>query len=257
MIYYQTDLGELHYGDCFDILPNLNIQADLILTDPPYNISSEVVITRGRNKMKFKGKDINLNFGKWDKFTEKDYWKFTWKWIDLSVKLLRPGGMFITFFDRDKINFISYYLQKRYNFKMKGYYAMIKLNPVPQCRKTKWMNGWEILGMWQKPDGKLTYNYKLGQSPDYSLHAIVGHTTKANGVRVHATQKPVALSKKFIMYWSNKNDLILDPFAGSGTNLVACEDMNRHWIGIEREEKYCKAIIKRLKDIQRYPKLWR
>ena len=256
-IYYETDNGVLYCGDALDILPELDIQADLVLVDPPYNISNEVVISRGRNKMIFKGPDIVLSFGEWDKRSPKEFWKFTWKWIDLSVPLLRPGGMFISFFDRDKINFMSYFLQKRHNFKTKGYYAMLKLNPVPQARKVKTMNAWEIIGLWQKSDGKLTFNYQLGQTKDYSFHSIVPKKSKENGDRCHPTQKPIALMRKFISYWSNEQDIVIDPFAGSGTTLVACEKLNRRWIGIEINEEYCKKAKERIELEVKQLKLWR
>jgi len=122
---------------------------DAIITDPPYGIANEVVITRTRNTMKFKtSKDINHNFGEWDKFnTMQDFFDFTFAWVDLAIELLRDGGMFISYFDKDKINFLSHYLQRK-GFKIKGYYADCKTNPVPQARKVKWQNGWEMAGLW-------------------------------------------------------------------------------------------------------------
>ena len=63
--------------------------------------------------------------------------------------------------------------------------------------------------------------------------------------RVHPTQKPVSL-----MMWciekSKANGLILDPYIGSGTTAIACERLNRRWIGIEIEEKYCKIAKERI-----------
>lgn len=241
-------LNQIIKDDCFNILPKIpDNSIDLIFTDPPYFISNEVVITRGRNKMKFKGTDIVQDFGSWDKFNSlDDYFKWTFEWIDLMVKVLRKGGMFCSYFDRDKINFISRYLQDKYNFKIKGYYADCKSNPVPQARKVKWMNGWEIIGMWQKPDGKLTYNYQLGQAKDWGIRPIVGHTTKEDGERCHTTQKPLSVAQKFIAYWSNPDDIVLDPFVGSGTTAIACKKLGRKYIGIEKEEKYVNACKKRL-----------
>lgn len=151
---YQEKGVELYLGDCLEILPQLNKQVDLIFVDPPYAISNEVIITRGRNKMKFKGKDIKQDFGEWDKFNSKEeFILWTHKWVEKVTNLLRPGGIFCSYFDRDKINLLSHYLQDEYGFKVKGYYADLKSNPFPQARKVKWMNGWEIIGLWQKPRG--------------------------------------------------------------------------------------------------------
>ena len=93
-------------GDCLSIMKGIPPRSvDLLFTDPPYMISNEVVITRGRNKMKFKGPDIIQDFGDWDKFDSlDDYFKWTFKWVNLAVGILRDGGMFCSYFDRDKIN---------------------------------------------------------------------------------------------------------------------------------------------------------
>lgn len=209
-------------GNCIPVMKALPANyADFLLTDPPYMISSEVIITRGRNKMKFKGPDIKHAFGDWDKFDSIDaFMAWTFSWVDEAVRILRPGGMFCCYFDRDKVNFISRYLQQKYGFKLKGYYADLKSNPVPQARKVKWMNGWEIIGMWQKPSGKLTYNYYLGQQKDWGIRPIVGHTTIEDGDRVHPTQKPISVARKFIRYWSNQGDLVFDPFVAAAGRVL-------------------------------------
>ncbi|MEO0190954.1 MAG: site-specific DNA-methyltransferase [candidate division WOR-3 bacterium] len=241
-------LNQVITADCFDVLKKLpDNSIDMILTDPPYMISKEVKITRGRNRMKFKGPDINLSFGKWDYFPNaQEYYKFTFRWIDECARVLKPGRILAFWFDRDKINFPSVYLQKRHNFKSKGYFAMIKSNPVPQARKVKWMNGWEMIGLWQKPGGKLVFNYQLGQQPDYMIVPIVGHTTKDGDARFHPTQKHVKIAKLFIQYWTNPGDIVLDPFAGSGTIGVASYMLDRKFILIEAEEKYAELSRQRI-----------
>ena len=88
-------------GDCLEVMKDIPTGiVDLILTDPPYMISNNVKITRGRNQMKFKGKDIIHNFGDWDIFDSLDeYMDWTYKWVDEAVRLLRNGGMFCSYFD--------------------------------------------------------------------------------------------------------------------------------------------------------------
>lgn len=101
-------------GNCLDVLPTLpDKSVDLVLTSPPHWISKEVVIPRKRNLGKFGGSDIILNFVEWDKFSDlKSFFNFTFKRVDECVRILRKSGMFISYFDRDKINFLSRYLQK-------------------------------------------------------------------------------------------------------------------------------------------------
>ncbi len=67
-----------------------------------------------------------------------------------------------------------------------------------------------------------------------------------DGKRQHPTQKPVDLMRWCLVKFSNENDLILDCFAGSGTTLRACKDLNRRFIGIEISEDYVKIANQRL-----------
>jgi hypothetical protein len=62
----------------------------------------------------------------------------------------------------------------------------------------------------------------------------------------HPTQKPKDLIKYLIQSCSNENDIILDPFMGSGTTAKACEELNRRWVGAELDENYISMINKRL-----------
>jgi len=246
--YFETERGILYCGDTIALLNELSFpkeEFDMILTDPPYGISHDMTIKRSGNTRFKASTDLTANFGEWDRFnTIQEFMAFTYKWVDLVDILLRPGGMFISYFDRDKINFLSFYLQSK-EYKMKGYYADCKSNPPPQLRKVKWMNGWEEAGLWQKKGGKLTYVYQLGQHKDYGIRPIVGGKERTK----HPTQKPLKVIRDFILWWSNEDDLIIDPFAGSGTTLVASELFNRRWIGVEINEEYCEITKERLIQI--------
>lgn len=232
-------------GDCIDLVNIIEDKSiDMILTDPPYGISNEVIISRSRSCMKYKGNtNIVYDFGEWDKFEYRDSClQFTYKWVDAVESKLREGGIFVVFYDRDKINYISHYLQDKYGYKNKGYFAYIKSNPVPQARKVKWMNAWECAVLLQKPNGKLTYNYQLGQQADYIILPICGGKERTE----HPTQKPEKLFELFVKYWTNEGDTVLDPFAGSGTTAVVCEKLNRNYICIEKDDNYYKIMEKRL-----------
>ena len=68
------------------------------------------------------------------------------------------------------------------------------------------------------------------------------------GIAIHPTQKPVALFEYLIKTYTNEGDLVLDNCLGSGTTAVACKNLHRHFIGIEKEQKYCEISEQRLKD---------
>ena len=74
----------------------------------------------------------------------------------------------------------------------------------------------------------------------------------------HPTQKSEKLLAKIILASSNENDIILDPFVGSGSTSVTAKKLNRNYIGIEQEKQYCVFTEQRLemaeinKNIQGY-----
>ena len=74
--------------------------------------------------------------------------------------------------------------------------------------------------------------------------------------RIHPTQKPLELFEKILAYYSNENDLILDCFSGSGTTAVACHNLKRRFICIEKDKDYFDASVERLKNAQAQLKLF-
>lgn len=199
---------------------------NLILTDPPYNISNDNKIVRNSGKFG-KAKPINLNFGKWDNniIFPSDY-------LDTFHSLLKPNGVLIMFYDKLYLGLIGLYLQNTYDYQIRHLGNWIKTNPAPQARKVKWMNGSEqfIIATKNKGSGH-HFNYTLGQSPDY-------YKASVSYKHLHPTQKPLGLIEWLISYWSYENDIVLDPFIGSGTTALACQNLNRYYIGYELDPQY-------------------
>ena len=83
-----------------------------------------------------------------------------------------------------------------------------------------------------------------------------GMIKEAPEVRFHPTQKPVGLFMQILRKYSPEGEIILDPFLGSGTTAIACERLNRKWIGIEIEEKYCEIAAKRIEQERKQLKLF-
>jgi DNA modification methylase len=91
-----------------------------------------------------------------------------------------------------------------------------------------------------------TWNYKLaGQKHNVFEYPICQGLERTE----HPTQKPEALLKELLTYHTNENDLVLDCFAGSGSTLVACKNLNRRFIGIEISSDYMKIAEERLKQM--------
>ena len=66
--------------------------------------------------------------------------------------------------------------------------------------------------------------------------------------RVHPTQKPIDVMRQMIKLFTDKNNIILDPFCGSGSTCIACKQLNRTYIGFEINEKYVNITNERLKQ---------
>lgn len=213
--YYQDDYVTLYHGDCRDILPHLE-PVDLVLTDPPYGIGEAA----GANKSR--GKPIG---GKGKGFVPaKDYGDDNWDNEPIAQDLI---DQLIT---QPAIVFGG------------NYYDM----PASSC----WL-------VWDKhitgdfADCELAWTNLPGavRKIDYLWN---GCMKKRPEQRWHPTQKPLDVMKWCIAQADTKLKKtvasILDPFAGAGTTLRAAKDMNRKSIGIEREQKYCDVIVKRLRQ---------
>jgi modification methylase len=68
-----------------------------------------------------------------------------------------------------------------------------------------------------------------------------------NGIKVHPTQKPLKLIQQVLLAASKKDDIVLDPFLGSGTTAFVAKALGRNWIGIEKEKRYVDLATHRLK----------
>ena len=103
--------------------------------------------------------------------------------------------------------------------------------------------------VWVKPERgfSLAEAEMAWTSADNVVRIFDRHRHNKN--KCHPTQKPVSLFVWCLsLSWSKDADLILDPFLGSGTTAVACERLNRQWIGIEISEKYCEIAARRIES---------
>lgn len=102
--------------------------------------------------------------------------------------------------------------------------------------------------IWYKRDTKFLAQAEAAwMNKGYGVYIYSEHVTKIQSERKHPTQKPVGLMKWSIEK-SNTKGLIVDPFVGSGTILVAAKELGRQAIGIEIEERYCEIAAERLRQ---------
>jgi DNA modification methylase len=91
------------------------------------------------------------------------------------------------------------------------------------------------------------YKFSQNNGERYPI-SVLGFKQKGEG-RLHTTQKPVALLEWIIRTYTNEGDMVVDPTAGSGTTLIACERANRICHTVEKEGRYCDIIVRRWEQL--------
>ena len=131
-----------------------------------------------------------------------------------------------------------------------------KSNPMPNFRGTRFTNAHETL-IWasRSEDSRYTFNYRamkalndeLQMRSDWMIPICAGmERVKAGGAKAHPTQKPEALLYRVLLACTNKGDVVLDPFFGTGTTGAVARRLGRNWIGIERESRYVEVARARI-----------
>jgi len=227
--------SKIIHGDCFEELrklPNNNI--DLILIDPPYEIDY------GNNKWDKKGLD-------WNKLTEHFF------------RVLKEKGNLVVFQGWTNVSEIKEIISNK--FILQNWIIWDRLKG--RGAKTNFISTREDILWFSKSDkyifniissnnfkktkgmGRKNANLMRGLSNVWTdISPIVPWSNERNN---HPTQKPIDLIKRIVNIFSDKEDLVLDCFFGSGTTGIACLQLNRKFIGIEKDGEYIKIAQKRIK----------
>jgi site-specific DNA-methyltransferase (adenine-specific) len=222
-IYYKTDLGVLYCGDNNEILPLITEPIDLVLTDPPYLIGAKGG-GLARN-MKYLKDITNANIEKGVDYSFLNGFK-NWFCFCSKAQLKELIGIA----EVGNWNILTWN----------------KTNPTPLTNNNYLPDTEYIIHAYEK--GRL-----FGTYADKSKF-IVSPTEKNEFD--HPTVKPLIIINKLIVLGSRVNELVLDPFSGSGSTCVACEVAQRRYIGIEISEKYCEIAKKRIEVEARQTKMF-
>jgi len=217
-------MNKILQGDCLELMKDIPDKSiDLILTDPPYNIArSNNFTTMGR---------AGIDFGEWDKNAD------ILSYIKEAFRVTKQGGSFIVFNAWKNLGDISKKAEQ-WGFETKDMLRLEKTNPMPRNRDRRYITDYEC-AIWFVKKGKWTFNR---QDPTYQRPKFVCSIDKG----FHPTQKSLKLMEQLVLIHSNEGDIILDPFAGSGTTGVACQNLNRNFILMEKEQEYVDIIKQRL-----------
>jgi len=229
---------------------------DLIFADPPYNLQLKNELWRP-NQTKVDAVDDD-----WDKFGSfKEYDKFSEEWLKECQRILKETGTIWVIGAYHNIFRIGKLMQD-IGFWVLNDITWVKTNPMPNFRGVRFTNATETL-VWAKKHENAkgyTFNYQLMKKfnegkqmrSDWYIPLCNGAERIKNkkGVKVHSTQKPETLLRYIILSSSKEGDIVLDPFAGTGTTGAVAKKYGRNYILIEKEPEYCKVIEERLASIK-------
>lgn len=247
-------LNNIIQGDCISVLQSIPTESiDVIFADPPYFMQTEGDLIRS-NGTKFKGVEDS-----WDKFADyKEYDEFCNLWLSECRRILKKDGTIWVIGAFQNIYRVGYIMQNL------GYWILndiiwSKPNAVPNFAGTRFQNSHEIL-LWcsKSKKSKYTFNYKTmkflnNNKQDKSiwdLSICIGNERikLSNGKKAHSTQKPEKLLTKVILSSTKPNDIILDPFFGTGTTGAIAKKFGRNFIGIEKEKDYISIAENRIRN---------
>ncbi len=249
----------IYNGDCTEILTK-KIEENsiaLVFADPPYNLSGNGLHWKG-NKT---GGDWFMVNEEWDKMTPPEYMQFTRKWVAGCHKALKNNGSIYIACSYHNVGEVMIVL-KQLNYKINNIITWYKTNAMPNMTRRVFTHATEFV-IWAVKGKGWIFNYEkikeinpekqkdgsLKQMRDFwGMPLVQGkeRLKKEDGKALHPTQKPEEMLKRIILASSNKGDVVLDPFMGSGTTAFIAQKYGRNFIGIERETKYIEATKKRL-----------
>ncbi|HET9640227.1 MAG TPA: site-specific DNA-methyltransferase [Allosphingosinicella sp.] len=244
-------LDEILQDDCVAAMARLPAgSVDMVFADPPYNLQL------GGDLFRPEGGLVDAVDDDWDKFaTFAAYDEFTRAWLREARRILKPNGTLWVIGSYHNIFRVGAALQDA------GYWILNdiiwrKSNPMPNFRGTRFTNAHETL-IWasRSEDSRYTFNYRamkalndeLQMRSDWLLPICSGgERVKDGGIKAHPTQKPESLLYRVMLACTNKGDVVLDPFFGTGTTGAVARRLGRRWIGIEREKRYVRVARERI-----------
>lgn len=229
--------------DCLQVLKRIDSDSvNLILTDPPYNLG-----------LFMQKRDTNLKalrsnyFGAagWDNYSYEEWVNSLRAFFGEAARVLKRGGSLIIFMAIIKIETVIN-LAEEMGFYYKTTGIWHKLNPMPRNMNLHFVNSIEcwIYFTYGKKTG--TFNNDGKVLHDFYETSVTPQSEREYGK--HPTQKPLELMRFLVKTLTNPDDVIMDPFMGSGSTGVAAVQLGRRFIGVELDKNYFEIAQKRIDD---------
>jgi modification methylase len=248
---HALPLGQILPGDCVEAMRTLpTASVDMVFADPPYNLQL------GGDLNRPDGSHVDAVTDHWDQFASfAAYDKFTREWLVEARRVLKPDGALWVIGSYHNIYRVGAIVQDL-GFWLLNDIVWRKSNPMPNFRGTRFTNAHETL-LWASMGEKARYHFnyramktlndELQMRSDWVIPICGGpERLKEGKQKVHPTQKPEALLYRVLLATTEKGDVVLDPFFGTGTTGAVAKRLGREWIGCEREAGYRDAAIKRI-----------
>ena len=251
--------------DCIDAMRQIpDHSVDLVIADPPYN-ASKGNAWKWDNSVKLPGfgGDWSKIMADWDAMSLGDYWTFTVAWLSEVKRVVRPTGSIWVHGTFHNIGIINFAMQML-DIEIINEVVWYKRNSFPNLSGRRLTASHETL-LWAHTGGRKRHYYF-----DYEAAkalSLSGDSLKEPGKQLrtvwdipnnkqrrelahgkHPAQKPLRLLKRMLEISSKPGDVLLAPFAGSGSECVAAKEMGLRFLGFETNPDYITICRERLED---------
>ncbi len=221
--YPEKDGITIYCGDAREVISQLP-QPDSVITDPPF---SDDTHTGARTRLGGAGETLDIA-------TSIDFESMTADEIRDILSAANPARWIVATIDWRHVLPLS--IEPPVGQRFVRFGVWVKPNGAPQFTGDRPGPGWEAVAMFHALGGRMKWN-------GGGTRAVWTHMVTHG---FHKAQKPLSLIKEFVQLFTDRGELILDPFMGSGTTLRAAKDLGRRAIGIELSEEYCEIAARRL-----------
>ena len=247
-------------GDCVAAMAKIPAASvDMVFADPPYNLQLQGDLKRPDDSR------VDAVDDDWDKFSSfAAYDDFTRAWLLACRRVMKPNATLWVIGSYHNIYRVGALLQDL-GFWILNDIVWRKSNPMPNFRGRRFTNAHETL-IWAKRDAEkrdYTFNYEalkagnddIQMRSDWLIPLCTGEERLKgrDGKKLHPTQKPEALLARVILAASRPDDLVLDPFCGTGTTGAVARRLRRRFVGVERDAAYAAAAEARIAAAESLP----
>ncbi|MGN0007860.1 MAG: DNA-methyltransferase [Alistipes sp.] len=238
-------------GDCIELLKKFDFEFDMIFADPPYFLSNGGISVQN-------GKMVCVDKGKWDcssGFADDN--RFNYEWLKVCRDKLKPTGTIWVSGTFHNIFSVAQMLTEL-NYKILNCITWEKCTPPPNLTCRYFTHSTEFV-LWARKEkkGSHYFNYELmkrinGGKQMRDVWRLPATASWEKSCGKHPTQKPLVLLARIILASTERNNWILDPFAGSSTTGIAANLFGRRYLGIEKEQNFLELSRQRREKIDNY-----